>query len=135
MTDLHHILKPDYDKRVGRGEQSFFCYSAKKMRRLYPEKNFTVVGEVKKGKTLDNRETPKKSKKEERRIGQLSLNGKPLGMFPVGEHNRFTHSRVGYVCVGDNTFVAMHASRIPFLILFPTLLASIALLVFLIISI
>ena len=126
MTGFHHIFKQDYDKRIFLGGEFLFGYSEKKMRSLYPEKNYTVVGEAKSAKDLNRRNLKQQEKKKERRIGQLHVNGKELDLFPRGEHNSILHKREGYICVGEHTFVEVHSSRIPFLVTLLTLLAMIA---------
>ena len=126
MTGFHHIFKQDYDKRIFLGGEFLFGYSEKKMRSLYPEKNYTVVGEAKSAKELNRRNLKQQEKKKERRIGQLHVNEKELDLFPRGEHNSILHKREGYICVGEHTFVEVHSSRIPFLVTLLTLLAMIA---------
>lgn len=126
MKNFHHIFKQDYDKRFFLGDQFIFGYSAKKMRELYPEKNYTVVGEAKSTKALKKQNPKTAEKKREKRIGLLNINGKTMDVFPCGEHEGLLHKTEGYVCVGDNSFVSVHRSRLPFLLALLALLAMIA---------
>ena len=119
MTGFHHIFKQDYDKRIFLGDQFIFCYSEKKMRELYPEKNYTVVGEAKSARRLKKKaeaQAAQTQKKVERRIGRLHINGKEVDVFRHGEHAGLLHKREGYVCVGSDSFIAIHSSRFPFLL-------------------
>ena len=129
MTGFHHIFKQDYDKRIFLGGQFIFGYSEKKMRELYPEKNYTVVGEAKSARRLKKKaeaQAEATQKKAERRIGRLHINGKEVDVFRHGEHAGILHKREGYVCVGGDNFIAIHSSRLPFLL---ALLAVLAMLV------
>lgn len=124
MTSFHHIFKQDYDKRIFLGGEFVFGYSERKLRALYQGKNHTIVGEAKSTKSLKKQSQKQQEKKKQ--IGQLHVNGKELDLFARGEHNSILHKREGYVCVGEDTFVEVHSSRIPFLL---TLLAIIALII------
>lgn len=116
MTNFHHIFKQDYDKRLSVGGEFVFGYSPKKMRELYPEKGYTVIGKAKSGK-LKKKEAPEKQEqKAEKRIGKLHVNGKELDVFPVGERKELLQKREGFVCIGDGKFVAVQSSLIPFLL-------------------
>lgn len=129
MTGFHHIFKQDYDKRIFLGDQFIFCYSEKKMRELYPEKNYTVVGEAKSARRLKKKaaaQTENKSGKPERHIGRLHINGKEVDVFRHGEHVGLLHKREGYVCVGGDTFIAIYSSRLPFLLALLAVLAMLA---------
>ena len=129
MTGFHHIFKQDYDKRIFLGGQFIFGYSEKKMRELYPEKNYTVVGEAKSAKRLKKKaaaQTENKSGKPERHIGRLHVNGKEVDVFRHGEHAGLFHKREGYVCVGGDNFIAIHSSRLPFLLALLAVLAMLA---------
>ena len=121
MTSFHHIFKQDYDKRICLGDQNAFCYSKKKMRQLYPNKNYTVVGEVKSGKKLKS--PPPQG---DGSIGTLYINEKELAVFPLGKHKRLIHRGEGFLCVGENRFVAAHSNLVPFLLVLLWLLAMIA---------
>ena len=116
MTGFHHIFKQDYDKRIFLGDQFIFCYSEKKMRELYPEKNYTVVGEAKSSKRLRKKKAEPKEPKKERHVGRLHIGSKEVDVFRHGEHAGLLHKREGYVCVGGDAFIAIHSSRIPFLL-------------------
>lgn len=129
MTGFHHIFKQDYDKRIFLGDQFIFGYSEKKMRELYPEKNYTVVGEAKSARRLKKKaeaQAEATQKKAERRIGRLHINGKEVDVFRHGEHAGILHKREGYVCVGGDSFIAIHSSRLPFLLALLAVLAMLA---------
>ncbi|MBO4979230.1 MAG: hypothetical protein J6D16_02360 [Clostridia bacterium] len=130
MTGFHHIFKQDYDKRIFLGDQFIFGYSEKKMRELYPEKNYTVVGEAKSARRLKKKaeaQAEAAQKKAERRIGRLHINGKEVDVFRHGEHAGLLHKREGYVCVGGDSFIAIHSSRLPFLLALLAVLLMLAL--------
>lgn len=125
MTNFQHIFKQDYDKRFFLGDQYVFGYSDKKMRELYPEKNFSVVGEAKSTKAV-KKQTKTAEKKKEKRIGQLHVGGKALDLFPRGEHEGLLHKKEGYVCVGEDSFVSVHRSRLAFLLALLAILSMLA---------
>lgn len=112
MIGFNHIFKNDYDKRVKLAGEYVFCYSEKKMKSLYPENNYSLVGEA----SSKLPKEPKENEKEpENKIGKLIFGGKSVDVFNIGKHKGLFHKKAGYVCVGDDKFVTVHTSRIPFL--------------------
>lgn len=109
------IKKPDQDARVKLGSMTLHCYSAKKIKELYPDDNYTVVGEVKTGSG-------------KQKIGELSTG---YAVSQRGAHSRTSNREAGFLCVGEDTYVVVLRSRVlPWLLLGIALLAIILLLVF-----
>ena len=116
MIGFHHIFRQDYDKRLFLGGEHVFGYSKKRMRELYPEKSYTVVGKAKSGGLKKKKPSEKQRKKEEKRIGKLHVNGKELDVYPVGEKKELLQKREGFVCVGEDKYVAIQSNLLPFLL-------------------
>ena len=51
MKQYNFTLLPEYDKRIKVGNQDFLGFSKKALKNHYTNKNYIVVGEVKKTKT------------------------------------------------------------------------------------
>ncbi len=115
MTHFTHIFKQNYDKRLKLGGEFVFGYSEKKLRELYPEKNYTIVGEAKSAKPNRKKTDAKTGKKDDRRVGHLSVDSKSYDLFRIGMHNGAFHRLEGYICVGEDTFVTVYSSRAAFL--------------------
>ena len=126
MTHFTHVFKQNYDKRLKLGGESLFGYSKKKLRELYPEKNYTIVGEAKSAKPKKKKTDAAEEKKNDRRIGHLSVDSKSYDLFKLGAHKRAFYRQDGYICVGEDSFVVVHSCRIPFLVTLFVLLALIA---------
>lgn len=131
MAIFNHILKTDYDKRVKLGEGYVFCYSKKKMKELYPEgEGYSLAGEARLGtgqtqdkfdekqrKRLEKLKESGKADKEKTTLktGDLRVGGHVLGIYPQGTNAEFLSKSDGFVAVGENSFVTLHSSRVPFL--------------------
>ena len=131
MSKFEHILKTDYDKRIKLGNNYVFCYSKKKLKELYPdESGYSLCGEAWRGtgQSQDKYEEKQRKKLEKLKksgkadlekttlkVGDLHMSGSVLGVYPKGTNEFFLSKADGYVCVGENSFVALHSSRIPFL--------------------
>ena len=116
MIGFYHIFRQDYDKRLSLGGEHVFGYSKKKMRELYPEKSYTVVGKAKSGGLKKKNVPEKQGKKRDTRIGKLHVNGKELDVYPIGEKKELLQKREGFVCVGEDKFVAVQSNLLPFLL-------------------
>lgn len=124
MTGFYHIFKQDYDKRLLLGGHFVFGYSPKKMRELYPDNHYAVVGEVKSQKALKKKNQELEKKNKETRIGQLHANEKSFDVFPCGNHKSLLHKPEGYICIGEDKFVAVYSSRLPFLVALTSIITT-----------
>ena len=120
VLDMHHALvKPDYDQELKLKKLTFRCYSKKRLRELYPNQNYRLIGEIKQNNQKD-------------RIARVHIGEKVLPVCELGEHSRLMFRRAGYLCVGGEDYIAVLKPRWAFLILFfgliGTLLAMIVLL-------
>ena len=115
------ILKKDYDKNIKINKQPYQCYSKKHLEELYPETHYEVIGEV-----------CYKNRKES--IAQLENGDQYLDVCEFEKHNRILYKKAGFVCVGEDEYIALLKSRIPFLILFFGLLAGLIISFYLILS-
>lgn len=105
------ITKRDYDTTIKINDRHVKCYSKKKLKNLHPDGNYKIVGE-----------TFEKNKKRRKDI--LDIANMKLNVSKFGKNNRILYKRKGYVEVGDNQYIALLKSRIPFLlIMFCILLA------------
>ena len=112
MSESKYIkLSPreDSDRTLKVDGEKFRCYSRKKMKKLYPDGKYIIVGETKR----DNQ------KKEICRF----VNGeKEYVVSKRHSHNRIIHGISGYLCVGGDRYVVILRNRILFLLLFLLLL-------------
>lgn len=120
----NRILKQDYDEhyKIGKNEK-FLCYSKKQLERLYPNsEDYKIVGE-----------TVKANKKE--KIAELLVKENETYIVSAyGEHNNVLFKTAGYVCVGENKYVALLQSRLAFLLILLLLLVAIVVAVVLIVG-
>jgi len=130
MLKYEHILKTDYDKRVKLGDNYVFCYSKKKLKELYPdESGYSLCGEAWRGtgQSQDKYEEKQRKRLEKLKesgkadlekttlkVGDLHMGGSVLGVYLNGTNEAVLSKADGYVCVGENRFIALHSSRIPF---------------------
>ena len=129
MTGFHHIFKNDYDKRIKVGGSYIFSYSAKKLKELYPEENYSLAGEAKNKlpkKKKNGKVSKAEAKRAELKIGKFSVQGGDIDVFPKDSHNKLLYKVAGYVCVGEGKFLAVHVSRIPFFAAVGSITAGIA---------
>lgn len=109
------IKKPNQDARVKLGNSVYRCYSEDKIKELYPEQDYTVVGEVKNGS-------------DKKKVGDLSTGH---AVSQRGAHSRTSNREAGFLCVGEDTYVVVLCPRVlPWLLLGIALVAVILLLVF-----
>lgn len=85
----------DQDTRVKLGGAMVRCYSAKKLHALYPDHDYTVVGEVKQGS-------------DKKKVGELNT-GHVISQ--RGSHNATLNRVVGYLRVGEDMYVAVLQPR------------------------
>ncbi|MBR2336123.1 MAG: hypothetical protein IKA62_07880 [Clostridia bacterium] len=132
MANFNHILKTDYDKRVKLGKEYVFCYSKKKIKELYPSgAGYSLSGEAhlgtgkaqdkfdeKQRKRLERLKESGKAHAEQQTLktGDLRIGGHVLGVYPKDTNAGFLSKSNGYVAVGENQFISIHSSRVPFLI-------------------
>lgn len=96
--------KLDYDNEVKIYGEEIECYSPKKMKELYPNKDYKVVGEVR-----------AQNKKEA--IERIGIGDKARKVAEPDAFNKILNKVVGYVAVGQDEYVALLQSRVLFLIL------------------
>lgn len=124
MTNYSYKLNNDYDKQLSVGATHLRYYSKEKIDELYPDGNYSIVGEM--NCTVKNekkQQSKKKSKKTP--IGQTSIGNDIFEIFAFGAHGS-SHKTVGFVCVGDDKFLIVKRSRIPFIATFSPMLFAIA---------
>ena len=105
------LTTTDHDQKVKLEKQELFCYSKKQLDKLYPEKDYNIIGEARAN-----------NKKEA--IAQLRLGQKHYGVSRYKDHGRLLNKCVGYARVSQNEYVALLRSRVPFLILLLLCLAA-----------
>lgn len=85
----------DTDARVKLGGAVLRCYSAKKLQELYPDHDYTVVGEVKQGS-------------DKKKVGELNT-GHAISQW--GSHSATLNREAGYLRVGEDMYVAVLQPR------------------------
>ncbi len=115
MKEFQFVLKNDYDEKLKIGSKTFFSYSPKKFNKLYKsETEYKLLGAAK----ADGKGP----------IGNLIMDsGYSLKVFETNDVNKLIYRKVGYVSVGEDQFILIVKSRIPFLIIFLILIAAVIL--------
>lgn len=112
---LKRIPKQDYDEqfRVNKDEK-ILCYSKKQLECLYPNADaYKIIGE-----------TTKNNKKE--KIAELVINDNETYVVSAYDgHNGAHFKTVGYVCVGEDQYIALLENRFIFMILCLCMVAGI----------
>ncbi len=103
----------DYDRKVKIEKQKFFCFSKKLLKRKYPNDDFHLVGET-------------RAHNRKRAVGKLPFGEKVFVVSGVGEHSKILNRTAGYVHVGEDDYIVLLKSRIPFLLWLFFLLLGIA---------
>ena len=118
MKEFQFVLKNDYDEKLKINNKTFFSYSPKKFNKLYKSKGeYELLGAAK----SDGRNE----------IGTLIMSsGYWLKVFNEDDINKVIFRKVGYAAVGEDQYIIIYKSRIPFLILFILLIAAVILAVF-----
>lgn len=110
--NYNYVLLPEYDKRLKLNEQDFLAFSKKNLNKVYKNKNYIVVGEVKKEKSKDNTDL-------------FVIGNENYSVARLGSHSKLLNRKAGFVCVGGDNYIAVLKSRVPFLIWLLVLLAGI----------
>lgn len=132
MANFKYTLKNDYDKRIKFQGEYVFCYSKKKLDEMYPGgEGLSLSGEAYLGadeaqNKFEAKQQKRLQKRKERgeaspeletlKTGELKIGNNNLGVYPGGTNGKFFSKCDGYVPVGENSFITLHSSRIPFLI-------------------
>ena len=58
------------------------------------------------------------------KVGDLTIGQNKLSVYPKGFNNKFFEKTDGYASLSDGNFVAIHASRVPFLIMLGSIIAA-----------
>lgn len=91
---IYYAIKSDYDETYKIKNREVYCYSKKKMKDLYPNGNYRVIGE-----------TLPRNKKEE--INRIILADKEFVVSEADSHSSLLTRIVGYVDNGKGEYVAL----------------------------
>lgn len=106
------IEKNDNDTTLKINDRDIKCYSKKKIKNLYPDGNYKIVGE-----------TFEKNKKKKEDI--IEIANKELTVSKYGKNSKVIYKIKGYFEVGENEYIVYIKSRLAFLLLlFPILLGT-----------
>jgi hypothetical protein len=95
------------------------------MKELYPEGNYTLSGEALKSskknqerfeKQQQKRREKGKTERESAKIGDLHIGSDVMSVYPSGSNDKLLHKTEGFISVGEGEFIALQASRVPFLL-------------------
>ncbi|MBE6810133.1 MAG: hypothetical protein E7521_03635 [Ruminococcaceae bacterium] len=112
MANYNIVLLPEYNKRLKIKSQDFLGFSKKALKKYYNGKNYSIIGEVKKEKP---------SKDSDRFI----IGDEQFTVKQYGSHSAILNRKAGFVCVGEDNYIAVIKSRVPFLLLLLALVAGI----------
>lgn len=125
MTNYSYRFNQDYDKQLNVGAKRLRCYSKEKLSELYPEGNYSIVGEMKcAAKKQDEQKKKKKSKRTP--IGRTDIENTIFEVFSIRTFGSFLNKEVGYVCVGEDKFLIVMQSRVPFIAAFSPMALAIS---------
>lgn len=97
------LLRQDCDKKIKFDKIPLFCYSYKKLKELYPEKDYLLIGDTRAGgKSRDNNDTP-----------CLEIESKRYALFENGSESRLRYRVAGYLPVGKDEYAVLLKSRLP----------------------
>ena len=136
MKSFHYAVRNDYDQKVRMKNEDVLCYSKKRLATARPELDPNTLHEARvysEGEKKPNKDTGV-SKYQQETVGEMPLGAEKLGVANAGTNNRFLYKKAGYVCMNDNTCVALCTSRIPFLLAMLGILAAIVVAILLILS-
>ena len=115
MKEFQFVTKNDYDEKLKFDDKKCFVYSKKKINELYKYRQKYLLSGVAKEKGNNP-------------IGTLVLGeGVELKVFNRDDVSKVLYREVGFACVGDDEYVAIVKSRIPFLIWFLCIVGAIIL--------
>ena len=97
------IPKDDYDESYKIEDREIKCYSPKKLKDLYPDGDYILVGE-----TFSNN--------KEKKLDELTLPWTTLTISECGKNSKLFHKKAAYLCVGEGKYVVLLKSRLPLLI-------------------
>ena len=105
------VARKNYDAKIRINNREVRCYSRDKLRKLYPDGNYTLAGETCK----DNRK---------RAIGKITLAKKEFKVSKYRTHSRILYKEVGFLAVGKNRYVVFLESRLMFLLILLALILA-----------
>ena len=105
MTLYQYVFKNDYDKGFHVKDREFFCYSKRRIQSMYFDKgDYKILGE-----------TLKKPKDSPDIKGTLDMgHHTTLDVFEKHTHKRRFYKCEGYICVGQNKYIALLRKRVLF---------------------
>ena len=98
------IAKNDYDTTIKINDRDIKCYSKKKIKKLYPDGNYRIVGE-----TFD--------KNKNRKEDIIEIADKELIVSKYGKNSKAIYKIKGYFEVGENEYIVYIKSRLAFLLI------------------
>ena len=128
MGQFNYSLKNDYDKRIRIKGENVLCYSESRLKTAYPELDKSTIHEAR-CYSENEKKPPKKggpSKYEQKTVGEMHFGANSVGVSKAASINPFLYKKAGYVCTGDGRFVALHVSRVPFLVAIASIITVIA---------
>lgn len=121
MKDIRMIpIAEGYDKTVKLNGVEIPCYKKKELENMYPDDNWTVIGETKKKNRKNIRAELFLS--DVLNLNELNVDDEgneiPFEVCRAGSHNKILYKRAGYVPVdvGENTYVALLKFRAAFIL-------------------
>jgi len=93
--------RTDYDKciRYKNVSTEFSYYSKKKMRSIYPNRNFQIIGEIANMTGVQSGNVE-------------NLDGQPLPIYKLKSHAFLSETVVGYVAIDDHLYLAVIKNKL-----------------------
>ena len=123
MTDdnekcLHPINESACDKEFRLGNAKIKCISGRKAKEIFKPGNAVIIGEI-----------TGKAEADDKYIHQLSIGRHNFDVATHRSHNRFLYANQGFIQIGDDEFIAVLSSRIPFFAVLIVLLLCLGIIV------
>lgn len=110
------IPHSDYDQKVKIEKQNIFCYSKKQLKKLYPNGDFRLIGETRAHNRKEKTGVLPLSDSAAAQSSAAQREEKILTVSAFGDNSKILNRRAGYVHTGNDDYIVLLKSRIPFFI-------------------
>ena len=105
MIDIYNVVEvQNYDRKIKIDGVEYSCFSPSTFKDIRQNNICTIFGEV-------------KNNNKKKNIAKIKHNEITTDIVNLKEYNRLFYYEAGYVMIGQNEYVALLKSRIPFLLL------------------
>ncbi len=126
MRLFKYSVRNDYDKKVRIKGENILCYSKKRLESAHPELYPDSLHQARAYAEREKKPSKKdgRSKYERQVVGEMKMGAQTIGVAAPKTNHPLLYKKVGYVCLEDNSCLALCVSRVPFLITVFTISAA-----------